>query len=179
MVRKARTPVLAPLPRKGHSISPFRKGDESKWAEIVTSVGEFENEPAALAHFRKKYMPHLPELRRRLLFMQTSRGEKAGTFTAWWDFIGDRRIVSLHWLAVRPEYQGLGIGKALVFKCLQRAMQIDGDQDVYLHTQTWSHRAIGIYLQAGFEFMKEGSLRGYRNDNRKAIPILKDKLKTP
>ncbi len=147
MIRKAGTLVPTPPSIKGFSVSPFRKGDEIKWAEIVTSVGEFEKESAALAHFRKTYMPHLPELRRRLFFIQTRRGEKAGTFAAWWDFIGGRKIVSLHWLAVKPEFQGLGIGKALVFQCLKRAMRVDGDQDAYLHTQTWSHRAIGIYLQ--------------------------------
>ncbi len=176
MVRKAGTPVLAPALADGYSLETFMEGDENSWVDIEHSVGEQESEIGALEYFRTKYIPHLPELKRRSFFMRANGGDKIGTCTIWWDMTGDRRDVSLHWLAVKPGHQGLGLGKVLVAECLQRSIQLDGRQDVYLHTQTWSYKAIGIYLQARFEIMQEETFGQYKNDYREAIPILREKL---
>jgi hypothetical protein len=51
----------------------------------------------------------------------------------------------------------------------------DPGRDIWLHTQTWSHLAIGLYLRAGFEFVKSGSFGGYRNEYELAEPILREK----
>jgi hypothetical protein len=55
-------------------------------------------------------------------------------------------------------------------------LRIEGDRDFFLHTQTWSYKAINIYLQAGYEFVKEEAFAGYTNDYEKAMEILKDKI---
>ena len=177
MLRKANTPIPKPILPNNYSVVFFSNGEEKNWAEIETSVGEFESESKALAYFQTEYLPYIKELERRLFFLQTREGENIATVTIWWNYTGERRDVSLHWVGVKPEYQGLGLGKALVFESMERMLRIEGDRDVYLHTQTWSYKAIGIYLQAGFEFIKEGSFSGYENDYEKAIPILKEKMK--
>jgi ribosomal protein S18 acetylase RimI-like enzyme len=58
------------------------------------------------------------ELGRRLFFVINGDGKEVGTITSWWDVTGARRDPSIHWFAVNPEYQGLGLGKALVSECL-------------------------------------------------------------
>jgi ribosomal protein S18 acetylase RimI-like enzyme len=84
---------------------------------------------------------------------------------------------SLHWLSVKPEYQGQGLGKALIYKCLQILNHTEGNKDVYLHTQTWSYKAVGLYLYTGFDFLKTESFANYINEYEKAEPIIRDRLK--
>jgi hypothetical protein len=52
-------------------------------------------------------------------------------------------------------------------------LEIEGDRDVYLPTQTWSYKAIGIYVKAGFEITAEQGLGGFNNEYDKAMPLLK------
>lgn len=37
---------------------------------------------------------------------------------------------------MKSEYQGLGLGKAVVLKEIEKALSIEGNRDIYLHTQT-------------------------------------------
>jgi len=61
---------------------------------------------------------------------------------------------------------------------MKRLLQIEGDRDVYLHTQTWSYKAINIYQKSGFYITTEKGLAGYSNeDYENALLILKDYLR--
>jgi GNAT superfamily N-acetyltransferase len=53
-------------------------------------------------------------------------------------------------LAVRPAFQGRGIGEALVRACLDRARK-DGRERVYLDTTRWMETAQRLYARMGFE----------------------------
>lgn len=77
---------------------------------------------------------------------------------------------------LKKEYQGIGLGKALVSECLNRFLLLEGDREIFLHTQTWSYKAIGLYLKAGFEIVSDHSFAHYKNDYDKALPILKTLL---
>ena len=159
----------------GFSFSLFEAGDEKSWAKIETSVLEFSDESDALVYFQKEYLPYLPELSRRCLFVQNGESEKVATAMAWWNYTGIRRDPWLHWVAVNPEYQGLGLGKAIISEAIALMADIEGDRDFYLHTQTWSHKAIKIYEKAGFFITSEKNLNGYANENyEKATEILRN-----
>lgn len=165
--------VLFPLP-EDYRFSYFKAGDEKAWAKIETSVLEFDDGIDALLYFQRDYLPYLSELERRCLFVETAEGEKIATCTAWWDYSGERRDPWLHWFAVHPNHQGKGIGKALASKLLERMTEIEGKRDFYLHTQTWSHRAVKIYEALGYRITEERNLAGYANeDNSNALAILK------
>ncbi|MGZ9585454.1 GNAT family N-acetyltransferase [Paenibacillus marinisediminis] len=170
--RKAGTRIPEPQLPEGYTYCLFQSGDEYAWAEIETSVGEFENTDKALAYFQREYLPFLPELKRRTMFIVSPEQEKVATLTKWWAYSSERRDPWLHWVAVKPSYQGLGLGKAIVFEGMKRMLAIEGDRDIYLPTQTWSYKAIGIYLKAGFEFITEPDIGGYHNEYEKARPIL-------
>lgn len=156
----------------------FTEGNETEWASIEVSVGEFDSAKEALEYFRREYLPHLVELKRRLLFVRDVNGEAVGTIASWWNYTGERRDPSIHWLAVRKECQGLGLGKALIFESLRNLISLEGDKDIWIHTQTWSHQAIGLYLKAGFELVKNESFDHYANEYEQAIPLLRQKLPT-
>ncbi|HHW32347.1 MAG TPA: GNAT family N-acetyltransferase [Clostridiaceae bacterium] len=177
MVRKAGTPVPEPLLPDGYKFVTFIEGDERHWAEIETSVGEFNNVYEAVNYYRENYLPYTEEVKRRTIFIQNKEGEKIATLTNWWGYTGERRDPWMHWVAVKPEYQGLGMGKAIVFEGVRRMILIEGDRDFYLPTQTWSYKAIGVYLKAGFEFCKEKYAGGFENEYEKALQVIKDKIR--
>jgi ribosomal protein S18 acetylase RimI-like enzyme len=108
-----------------------------------------------------------------LLFVENENGEEVGTITSWWNMTGTRRDPSIHWFAVKKEYQGLGLGKALVSECLDRLLLLEGNKEVFLHTQTWSYKAIGLYLNEGFNIASNEVFAHYKNDYDDAVPILK------
>jgi GNAT superfamily N-acetyltransferase len=173
MRRRAGLPVRPqPLP-EGYSFALFEPGDEAEWAKIEASVLEFDDPIEALLYFQADRMPYLRELTRRCLFIVSPAGEKVATATAWWNYTGVRRDPWLHWVAVKPEYQGRGLGKAVVAEGISLIQAIEGDRDIYLHTQTWSHKAVEIYRNAGFEITDERNIGGYANeDYAEALTIL-------
>lgn len=165
MVRKKGTLVKDYKLPEGFEFVLFKSGDEKEWAEIETTVGEFDSAADALVYFQRNFLPYLDELERRCIFIKNNKGEKVATLTIWWRYTGNRRDPWIYWVAVKPEYQGLGLGKAIVFEGMRRFIEIEGDRDVYLHTQTWSYKAINIYREAGFEITKEKGLGGYENND--------------
>ena len=175
MCRGAGRPVLPCSLPDGFKFAFWRDGDEKSWAGIEASVLEFESEFAAVLHFKEKFEPDKDELRRRCLFIENSAGVKIATATAWWRFIGKERRPWIHWVAVDPRYQGLGLGKAIISRVVELMTELEGDVDFYLHTQTWSYKAIGIYMANGFRPTNEKALYRNRKDNyKKAMRILRE-----
>jgi GNAT superfamily N-acetyltransferase len=176
MMRKKGTELREnPLP-EGFRFTCFQPGDEKEWARIESSVLEFSRQEEALTYFQKEYLPHGSDLSERCLFVSTESDRKIATTTAWWSSRNQIRVPSLHWIAVDPEFQGLGLGKALVGKALVASISLDGDRESFIHTQTWSYSAIGIYLKAGYSILREGSFARYPNDYMRALPYLKEKM---
>lgn len=162
----------------GYSFSSFSEGDEIYWAEIMTSIGEFDNISEALDCFRNEYLSNLDELKKRLIFVVNKKGTKVGTLTNWWNYTKEVREPSIHWVGVIKEFQGLGLGKAIVFEGMKRMIQLEGDRDFFLHTQTWSYKAINIYIQAGYKIVNDETFGDYINESEKAMSIIRDKMQT-
>ncbi|MFW6410423.1 MAG: GNAT family N-acetyltransferase [Halanaerobiales bacterium] len=177
MHRKQGTPVPDSALADDFKFARFEDGDEKEWALIETSVGEFDRSVDALVYFQENYLPYKEEVRRRTIFIENSEGKKIATLTNWWGYTGFRRDPWLHWVAVKPEYQNLGLGKAIIFEGMKRMLKIEGDTDIYLPTQTWSYKAIGIYQKAGFEITPEKGLGGFDNEYEQALPVLEKVMK--
>lgn len=174
MRREAGAPLAAAALPDGFRFAFYDEGSAMDWARIETSVLEFDAEFAAVKHFTEKFLPYGDELGKRCLFVENGNGVKIATATAWWSDISGERRPWLHWVAVDPEYQGLGLGKAIVSRVVELMTELEGDVEFYLSTQTWSYKAIGIYRLNGFEPTNEKALYVSRRDNyRKAMRILK------
>jgi len=61
-------------------------------------------------------------------------------------------------LVVRPDYRGLGIGRALTEECVRRARR-DGAPLIALHTTPIMDRAVGMYERMGFGFYRDSPPR--------------------
>ncbi|HHW31843.1 MAG TPA: GNAT family N-acetyltransferase [Clostridiaceae bacterium] len=133
----------------------FENGDEYHWARIETSVLEFHHEDAAVEYFSKEFLPYPSEIKRRCVFIVSPDGLPIATTTAWFRNVGNERYGQLHWVAVCPEYQGMGLGKAVVQKVLTVFQELEPGRDIWLGTQTWSHVAIRMYYKLGFRLVRE------------------------
>lgn len=133
------------------SIRKFEKGDESNWARIETSVGEFTSEKAARERFDKEFGSFIDNMANRCIFIENKNGEAIGTTTAWYgDLEGNGEISGrIHWVGITPEYQGKKLSKPL----LSAAMNIlaESHSKAYLTSQTTSYQAVNMYLNYGFE----------------------------
>lgn len=161
----------APLPQ-GYSLRHFRPGDEVAWARLETSVGEFDNEREAIDYFAGRYLPHGQALAERCLFITDAADNPVATATAWWDEADGTRWSSLHWVSVDPARQRQGLGSSVTAAAMALYPRLEPDTDVYLHTQTWSHTAVGIYLRAGFYPLKTERFAAYGNDYAQAADAL-------
>ena len=128
----------------------YQDGMEKDWARIESSVGEFEDDDRALEYFKKEFLGDREALYKRMIFVLDGEATPVGTVTAWYgDLFGDMRS-KLHWFAVRPSAQGLGLARPLLTRCMEIFSDIAGDTRAYLGFQTWSYRAARLYAHFGF-----------------------------
>lgn len=174
MRRPREIPVEEFFMPKGFSLDFYQDGDQEAWAKIETAVGEFDREEDALAYFNRTFLPYPIELEKRMLFVKNETGDKLGTATAWWkETANGIRYPLVHWLAIKPDYQGKGVSKPLMMKVLQVLQDLEDHDQILLHTQTWSHVAIGLYGKFGFEISDKNLDGSVNPDYQKAIEVLK------
>ena len=160
---------------EGFAFKLYCPGDEKRWARLERSVDEFPSEEEALRYFTERYLPMSQLLERRCWFIwDEEKKQAAATATAWFDQIEGKRTASLHWVSTDPVYQGKRLGRAIVIRALQTLAAEEEGKSIYLHTQTWSHKAVALYLSLGFTIVKKGGLSQYQNDYPQYLAILRE-----
>ena len=146
-----------PLPRlpEGYVFRLYQPGDIEHWARITTIVQEYDTVEAAKAAFSRRFMPQEDALRERCVFVIAPDGTVVATVMAWMFEENGVRYGRVHWVCVDPAHQGKGLGRAIVLWALNRLKEMEPGRDVYLDTQTWSHKAIGLYLRLGFHPVRD------------------------
>ena len=86
----------------------------------------------------------------------------------------DEKINTLHWLKIKKEYEGKGIGRALISKVLENIEEID--LPVFLHTQPGSYRAIKLYCDFGFKIISNEKIGNRINNIDKCITKLEENM---
>jgi ribosomal protein S18 acetylase RimI-like enzyme len=162
LVPSVAVPELPP----GYAYRLFAAGDERHWARLEASVLEFATEAAALDYFLRDYVPYLDQLEQRCVFVADAGGAPVATATAWWADSTLGHQASLQWVSVDPAFQGSGLGRAVACRATSLFAQFEPGEDVYLHTQTWSHVAIRLYGSMGFRMCKTESTAMMRNDGQ-------------
>ena len=175
--------ITRPSLPDGFSFRLFEAGDEAHWARIEASVLEFDSIDDAKSYFEMSYLPFKEDLKTRCVFVLNNDGLPIATANSWFADSELGYQACLHWVAVCPEYQGLGIGKAITQQALLNFQQLEPGKPVWLHTQTWSHVAIRLYHRLGFNLMKNEKLANnntesgiaeiYPNDFDEAVSVLR------
>jgi Acetyltransferase (GNAT) family len=78
---------------------------------------------------------------------------------------------SIHWLKTLKEYEGQGLGRAVLSEIMKKFRP--NDYPIYLHTQPGSFRAIKLYADFGFKLLSGGQVGHRVNELEKCLPILK------
>ena len=125
MKRDAGTPIPECNLPEGYRFVFYSPGDEKDWARIEKSVLEFDDELDALLYFQEEFLAHKSETERRCFFIENQNGEKIANSSAWWKYSGKRRDPIVHWVAVKPEYQGKGLGKAIIVQTMKLLVEIE------------------------------------------------------
>ncbi len=173
MVRGPIRNVADPVLPEGYSLRMFAPGDRDAWCAVETSVAEFPDIEKARAYFEKDYAPFADELSRRCVFACAPDGTPVATATAWWSKDGDERLAMVHWVSVHPEHQGKGLGRAVMARVLQLFEVLEPGRPIMLHTQTWSHIAVRMYLSLGFRPLADVSPIAPRSELPDAIEVLR------
>ena len=80
------------------------------------------------------------------------------------------KINTIAWYKVLREYEGKGIGRAILTKIMKDLREID--YPVYLHTHPSSFRAIKLYSDFGFKLLSDPKIGYRKNDLVECLPIL-------
>ena len=149
MLRKTLEDIPAfPLPF-GYSCRGYRTGDEEDWVRIHLAADHFNTLTPRL--FRQQFGSDVGLLAQRQFYLLGEGGSPVGTGTAWFPLRYERaRAGRVHWVAIVPECQGIGLGKALMTLICQRLREL-GHHQAYLFTSSERVSAIRLYLRFGFE----------------------------
>lgn len=155
IIMKARKDIAANQPRTvlppGYHYKMYESGDGLGWAKLEASVNEFESIEEAFSYFHRVFMPFEDCLSQRMCFITDEEGNIVSTATAWFKENHQQRYPVLHWVSTSPFAQGKGLGGAIVKYALSLFPKVEPQsQEIFLHTQTWSYKAIGMYYKYGF-----------------------------
>jgi GNAT superfamily N-acetyltransferase len=135
---------------EGYAFRLFEPGMEEEFAQLQYLVGGSNSIESAREIFIREFSGELDVLRSRMLYVTAPGGECAGTACLWYgDHLGKNRP-RVHWVAVHPSHQNKGLCKALLTRLFELYNTLGLEHSVYLTTQTWSYKAISVYIEYGF-----------------------------
>lgn len=160
--------TFGPFP-DGFLVREMKEADLPAWMAMP-----FDNPRDAKAHhsYMEQYVTRVygPDLHR--FFDQTTvveqDGHMVGVCTRWKAY---GKIETVQWLKVKPECEGVGLGRALMSRLLEHA-----EFPVYLHTQPESFRAIGLYADMGFLLLDGERFGGRVNHLDESMPYLQQRM---
>lgn len=126
----------------------FQSGDEENWFKIYKAADHYNKIYSSM--FKEYFGADEEKLGKRQFYICNSEDETIATATSWYndDYHGET-FGRVHWVAVHPEYQGLGLAKPLLSNVLTRLKDL-GHEKCYLRTLSVRTPAICLYLSFGF-----------------------------
>jgi GNAT superfamily N-acetyltransferase len=151
---------LVPFP-EGYSIRPMRLGEGALWTDIERDTEAYF--PIGDRLFENEFGRDPQATQWRCFFVVNEKGVAVGTVSAWYNrTLKGQDYGQIHWVAVRPAYQGKGLGKAALSYALNQMAQ--WHERCFLDTQSKRLPAISLYLDFGFlpDMDEPGATEGWR-----------------
>lgn len=154
-----------------YHIRPCRRDELEIWKAIHfdTPAEAAENYAYMSGFFDRVYAPDGDMFYQKCLFVCNSQDRPVGTCTAWRNF---GCATTIHWFKILREYEGKGLGRALLSEVMRRLSA--NDYPVFLHTQPASYRAVKLYSDFGFSLLTDPQIGHRSNDLAAALPYLKN-----
>ena len=170
MCPRLNTAALSELPI-GYHIRRIHEDELDIWKRMP-----FDDEKAAgeYQHYMNGFFNRVYALKKdqffeRCLFVCDSDDSPVGTCFLW---EAHGIIPTIHWFKVRKEYEGRGIGRALLSEVMKSVVEYP----VYLHTQAGSFRAIKLYSDFGFYLLTDPLIGARTNEIEIGLPYLKEHM---
>jgi len=137
----------------GFRFRPFGRGDADLWVDVQAAANaQFMKITAET--FRSEFGGQEHLLPERSWFVVAPDRCDVGSITAWWidspdgskGPVGTHGLI--HWVAVLPEHQGKGIGKAMMTQAMRWLVR--HYSTALLNTSSGRTGAIKVYLDFGF-----------------------------
>lgn len=132
----------------GYGVRGMRREDIALWTDIQRDAEEFLTIGDNL--FLGQFGDDLESIGHRCFIVTDPKGRGIGTISAWrsrnWR---GKEWGRIHWVALRPSYQGKGLGKAMLTFAMNELAQYH--DRVYLDTDLKRIPAISLYLKYGFQ----------------------------
>lgn len=154
----------------GFHIRACRPDEVELWKRIHfdAEAEAAENLDYMTGFFHRVYAPEGSTFFERCLFICDADDRPVGACASWRNF---GCATTIHWFKVVREYEGRGLGRALLSEIMRR---IPADEyPVFLHTQPASFRAIRLYSDFGFALLTDAQVGHRSNDLSLALPHLR------
>lgn len=153
----------------GYSIRNCRRDELDLWKRIFYNTPESAEKYYKFMGecFEENYGGREQEFFDRCKFICGDNGAVVGTCFIWNAY---RKINTLHWYKVVKDYEGRGIGRAIL-SCVLQALS-PSDYPVYLHTHPGSFRAVHLYSDLGFALITDPVVGNRENDVEEAKQYL-------
>jgi ribosomal protein S18 acetylase RimI-like enzyme len=160
--------ALRELPQGFHART-CRKDELDRWKRIHFDTPEDANEYYSFMtdFYNAVYAPQGDLFYEKCLFVCDENDVPVGTCFVWKAY---GTVNTIHWFKVVKQYEGLGIGRALL-SLVMRDLQAS-DYPVFLHTQPGSYRAIKLYSDFGFAFLSDPVIGNRENHLEESLPFL-------
>lgn len=173
MCHTLRQAALRPLPA-GFHFRLCRPDEVEAWKRLqVDDPADWDAYDAALsAYFADVYAPHGDLFFQRCTFVCDAKDTPVGACFVWPTYPG---VHTIHWLKVRADMEGLGLGRALLSHIMRA--ESEAHYPIYLHTHPSCDRAIKLYSDLGFALLDDYPMIGHRsNDLAAALPLLRAQM---
>lgn len=155
----------------GHRVRSLRADEVEVWMDLhVDDESERDAYHVVLRDFLDRvYAPRFDEFLARCRVVVDADDVPVATAFLWRTSAG---VVTFHWLKVRGDREGRGLGRAIA----SDAMRTAGGDPVLLHTHPSSYRAVGLYADLGFALLTDPMIGSRTNDLEVALPILRREM---
>ena len=122
-------------------VRSYSSGDEEQWLTLLQANGQLGVWDRARidAVLRETYLQYFVECRGRLVACAGINDRERDGKQCW----------EIGWVAVHPDFQGIGLGKLITGTALTKAMEL-GKRPIYLLTDDFRVPALRCYLKLGF-----------------------------
>ena len=132
----------------GVTVRPVQEGEAGLWLSVIRAAETLAEIPDH--QFESAYGDDPAIIAERVYFAVGPEGTPIGSVAAWFGADNREDWGRIHWLYLLPEWQGRGLGRALVVFALNRLVAL-GHTKAYLTTSTGRPNAIHLYQQFGFQ----------------------------
>lgn len=162
--------ALSELPA-GYSVRSCRRDELDVWKRMpFDEVGFTEEYDRFMTDFfQTTYQGKEDLFFAETLFVCDENDKPVATCLLWKAY---DEFNTIHWFKVLKEYEGRGIGRALL-SIIMKDLRAE-DYPVYLHTQPASFRAIKLYSDFGFALLAGERFGSRKNDLEECLPILEE-----